>query len=162
MKNYFRTLCILMIALTALCSAYAGQTGHDEPQSKKQIQQEANRKMDVKCKAVFHVDWDQEERLLMALENTKNLFKEIPPQQCSVHMVANGKAVNLFRKDRAAKYASDMDELHKQGVRFKACRNAMAKNNVEKSDLLEICEVVPAGILEVIKLQQEGFAYIKP
>jgi uncharacterized protein len=162
MKNYFRTFCISTIVLAALGSAYAAEPGHDEPQSKKHLRQEAKQKMDAKRQVVFHLDWNQEERLLMALENTKNLFKEIPPQQCTVHMVANGKAVNLFRKDRAAKYASDMEDLHKQGVRFKACRNAMAKNKVDKPDMLEVCDVVPAGILELINLQHEGFAYIKP
>jgi uncharacterized protein len=162
MKNHFRTLCISTIVLAALCSAYAAEPGHHEPRSKKHLQQEANQKMDAKRQVVFHLDWDQEERLLMALENTKNLFKEIPPQQCTVHMVANGKAVILFRKDRAAKYAPDMEDLHKHGVRFKACRNAIAKNKVEKADLLEVCDVVPAGILELINLQHEGFAYIKP
>jgi uncharacterized protein len=162
MKKNFRILCAVMIVLTGLCSAYAGEKGQNGPEVKKQLTQEAHRQMDVKRKVVFHVDWDQEERLLMALENTKNLFKEISPQQCTVYMVANGKAVNLFRKDRAAKYAAEMEDLHRQGVRFKACRNAMAKNNVDKADLLEVCEVVPAGILEIINLQHEGFAYIKP
>lgn len=151
MKNCFRTIGILMISLSALCMAHAGQPA-----------QEATRQTDTKRQVVFHIDADQEERLLMALENTRNLFKEIPPEQCSVHMVTNGKAVNLFRKDRAAAYGAEMEALYKQGVHFKACRNAMAKNNVKKSDLLEICEVVPAGILELINLQREGFAYIKP
>ncbi len=161
MKICFQTLCISTMALVALF-AYAGQAGHVEPQTKKRILQKADKPMDVKWKVVFHVDWDQEERLLMALENIKNLFKEIQPQQCSVQIVANGKAVNLFRKDRAVKYASEMEELHKLGVRYKACRNAMARNHLEKADLLEVCEVVPAGILELINLQQEGFAYVKP
>jgi intracellular sulfur oxidation DsrE/DsrF family protein len=152
----------LAIALAALCLAYAGQPGHDESQTTKQIVREANKTMDAKRKVVFHLDWDQEERLLLALENTKNLFKEISPQQCSVQMVANGKAVNLFRKDRAGKYGSEMEALHKQGVRFKACKNAMARNKVEESDLLAVCEVVPAGILELIDLQHEGYAYVKP
>jgi intracellular sulfur oxidation DsrE/DsrF family protein len=118
--------------------------------------------MSVKTKVVFHLDWDQEERLLMALENAKNLLKAIPSQQSNVQMVANGKAVNLFRKDRATNYATEMENLHNQGVHFRACRNAMAKNNLEKSNLLEFCEIVPAGILELINLQNEGFAYIKP
>lgn len=126
------------------------------------IDRESDKQMDAKRKVVFHLDWDQEERLLMALENTKNLFKAISPEQCAVCVVANGKAVNLFRQDRAGKYASDMEELHKQGVRFKACRNALAKNNVERKDLLGVCAVVPAGILELIDLQGDGFAYIKP
>jgi uncharacterized protein len=162
MKKCFWTLCAAIIVMAGLCSAYAGETGENGPQIKKQPMQEAYKRMDAKRKVVFHLDWDQEERLLMALENTKNLFKEISPQQCTVYMVANGKAVNLFRRDRTAKYAAEMEDLHRQGVRFKACRNAMAKNNVDKAELLEVCEVVPAGVLEIINLQHEGFAYIKP
>jgi intracellular sulfur oxidation DsrE/DsrF family protein len=147
-------LSILTIALSAMCMAYAGQPGQDQAGAAKQT--------DATRKVVFHIDADQPERLLMALENTRNLFKEIPPDKCSVHVVTNGKAVILFRKDRAASYAAEMEALHLRGVHFKACRNAMAKNKVEKSDLLEICEVVPAGILELIDLQKQRFAYIKP
>ena len=55
-----------------------------------------------------------------------------------------------------------MAELHKVGVSFKMCRNALAKNKIENADLFEVCEIVPAGILELINLQREGFAYIKP
>jgi intracellular sulfur oxidation DsrE/DsrF family protein len=162
MKVFFRAICIGILALSALTIAGAGQQGYDESQTDNRLKPERDKQMDAKRKIVFHLDWDQEERLLMALENTRNLFKEISPQQCTVCVVSNGKAVNLFRKDRAGKYVADMEELHKQGVRFKACRNAMAKNKMEKGDLLEVCEIVPAGILELIDLQHDGFAYIKP
>ncbi len=77
-------------------------------------------------------------------------------------MVANGKAVKLFHKDKIGDRAADMEELHKLGVRFMACRNALAKNKIEKSDLFHLCEIVPAGILELIDLQAQGYAYIKP
>ncbi|MGP8281734.1 MAG: hypothetical protein ACLQT6_03375, partial [Desulfomonilaceae bacterium] len=50
-------------------------------------------------KAVFHLDSNQEERLILALGNIKNLFKEIPAQQCDISVVANGNAVNLFKKN---------------------------------------------------------------
>jgi intracellular sulfur oxidation DsrE/DsrF family protein len=162
MKTCLRILIVSMIALAAICLVYAGQTGNNERQTNQPLLHKEDKPMDAKMKVVFHLDWDKEERLLMALENTKNLFKEIPPQRCSVQMLANGKAVNLLRKDRAARYAPEMEELHKSGVRFKACRNAMAKNHVEKADLLAICDVVPAGILELINRQREGFSYIKP
>ncbi len=162
MKSGLWILCMVVLALALFSPACGAQPGQDQSVTKRPLTKEERKRMDKMCKVVFHVDSDEEGRLLMALENTKNLFKEVPPQQCDVQMVANGKAVLLFRKDRAAKYASEMEALHKQGVLFKACRNAMAKNKVEKSDLSEICEVIPAGILELINLQQEGFAYIKP
>ena len=37
-----------------------------------------------------------------------------------------------------------------------------AFNNVAPADLWEGCEVVPAGVVEIVKLQREGFAYLRP
>lgn len=117
--------------------------------------------MDMK-KAVFHLDSDQDELLRLALENMKNLFKEISSEKCQISLVANGKAVRLFRKGAVENHAADLKQLHTAGVRFKMCRNALAKNHIEKTDLFPLCEIVPAGILELIDLQSQGFAYIKP
>jgi uncharacterized protein len=116
----------------------------------------------IKCKVVIHLDWDEEPRLVLALGNIRNLFKEVPPQQCRVNVVANRKAVTLFRKDKMGERGSEISELQKSGVRFKVCRNALAMNKIDTADLHEACETVPAGILEPINLQQEGFAYAKP
>lgn len=161
MKKY------LGIVLFLVACVYAGpisaaQPGTDKSDAKGEHSQKMSAQEQIKCKVVFHLDMDQEARLVLALENIKNLFKEVPPQQCQVNVVANGKAVTLFRKDKVGERASDISELHKLGVRFKMCRNALAKNKIEKADLFEVCEIVPAGILELINLQQEGFAYVKP
>ena len=55
--------------------------------------------MKVSLKAVFHLDLDQEERLILALTNIKNLFKEIPPQQCEISVVANGVEFHIKLTD---------------------------------------------------------------
>ena len=118
--------------------------------------------MNVSLKAVFHIDLDQEERLILALTNIKNLFKEIPPQQCEIIVVANGKAVNLFTKSRVSDHVKTIEELHTSGVHFKMCNNALTAHQIRKEDLIDVYEIVPAGILEIVNLQQKGFAYIKP
>jgi uncharacterized protein len=118
--------------------------------------------MKVSLKAVFHLDLDQEDRLILALTNIKNLFKEIPAQQCEISVVANGKAVNLFKKSQVADHAKTIEELHASGVHFKICNNALTAHQIRKEDLIDVYEIVPAGILEIINLQQKGFAYIKP
>jgi uncharacterized protein len=141
---------------------YAEQPQNQSSGVGKETQQEARPTMQSERKVVFHLDRVEEDRLTLALENIKNLFKEVSHEQCRVSMVANGKAVKLFHKDIVGKHAADMEDLHKLRVRFMACRNAMAKNKIEKSDLLPVCEVVPAGILELIDLQAQGYAYIKP
>jgi uncharacterized protein len=161
MRKYLGIV-LFLIACANVGSVVAGQSGTEKAATKGKHGQNMATQAEIKCKVAFHLDWDQEERLVLALENIKNLFKEVGPQQCRVSVVANGKAVNLFRKDKVGERASDMAELHKLGVSFKMCRNALAKNRIANTDLFEVCEIVPAGILELINLQREGFAYIKP
>lgn len=119
-------------------------------------------KMEKSYKALFHLDLDDEDRFMMALGNIKNLFKEVAARQCEINVVANGKAVKFFRKDSLPVYARTIEELHNLGVHFKMCRNALANNHMTQVDLLDCCETVAAGILEIIDLQRIGFAYIKP
>ena len=38
----------------------------------------------------------------------------------------------------------------------------MKKIPITKEDLLPCVEVVPAGVVEIVRLQREDFAYIKP
>ena len=42
------------------------------------------------------------------------------------------------------------------------CNNALTAHQIRKEDLIDVYEIVPAGILEIVNLQQKGFAYIKP
>jgi hypothetical protein len=116
----------------------------------------------MQANVVMHLDWDQVDALKMGLENIRNLLKEIPPDQTDVRFVMNGKAVVLFRKDRIGELQELVEELRAKGVRFCLCRNALAKNGINGEDLIDGVEIVPAGIVELIRLQQEGFAYVKP
>jgi len=114
------------------------------------------------AKVVFHIGWDQEDSLLMALNNVRNLLKEVPEEEASIFFVANGSAVNLFRKDRATHYVSTIEELHKAGARFLMCRHSITNLGLTMEELVKPCERVPAGIVELIRLQQDGYAYVRP
>jgi intracellular sulfur oxidation DsrE/DsrF family protein len=116
----------------------------------------------MQAKVVMHLDWDQIDALEMGLGNIRNLLKDMPAAEAEVRFVANGKAVALFRKDRFGEHQGVIRELRAQGVRFCLCRNALTKQGIAAADLVDGCEIIPAGILELIRLQQEGFAYIKP
>ncbi|OSP61784.1 hypothetical protein EFM1CSP_19390 [Enterococcus faecium] len=52
--------------------------------------------------------------------------------------------------------------LDLQGVVFHACANAMRANHISESSLPEQVIVVPAGVLDLVELQSQGYAYIKP
>ncbi|BCO08034.1 hypothetical protein GF1_04100 [Desulfolithobacter dissulfuricans] len=116
----------------------------------------------MKTKVVFHVNRDDEETLLMALNNMENLLKNIPADEAAVYLVANGVAVRLFRRGSAAQYASRVESLSGDGVQFSVCNNSLNSLGIKHEELLDSCKVVPAGIVEIIRLQAEGCAYVKP
>ncbi len=116
--------------------------------------------MDIKV--VFHLDWDNEDPLIMALNNMENLLKEVSAEDAAICLVANGVAVKLFRLERADPYASRIVKLAETGVRFCLCNNSLRNLGIQRDELLAPCEIVPAGIMELIRLQAEDCAYIKP
>lgn len=120
------------------------------------------RKAKMKAKVVFHVDWDEEKRLVMALNNMANLLKEVSVEESEICLVANGVSVKLFRRDPAPAYALQMEELSRKGVRFLVCSNSLKNFDIPLETLLDPCETVKAGIVELVRLQAEGFAYVKP
>jgi uncharacterized protein len=68
----------------------------------------------------------------------------------------------LFEKSLSSASAARIAELREKGVRFLLCNNSLTNLGLKQDELIEGCEVVPTGIVELIRLQQEGFAYIKP
>ncbi|MDR3567776.1 MAG: DsrE family protein [Syntrophobacteraceae bacterium] len=116
----------------------------------------------MSCKVVFHLDWNDRDRMNMALNNIFNLLKDPFGQNCVVRVLANGQAVKLFEKSSTPSLAEKISELRGKGVGFLLCNNSLTGLGIGQGDLVEGCEVVPAGIVELIRLQQQGFAYVKP
>ncbi len=115
----------------------------------------------IKTRVVFHLDADEEKRLVMALNNMANLLKEVPPEESSICLVANGSAVKLFQREGAAESAR-VEELSGQGVYFLMSNNSLSNFNIDRNQLVARCRVTKAGVLELIKRQADGHAYIKP
>ena len=53
--------------------------------------------------------------------------------------------------------------LMKAGDKIKiiACQNTMKKKNVKEEQMEEYVEFTPSGIIKIIDLQREGYAYVK-
>ena len=113
-------------------------------------------------KVVFHLDVDEENRLLTALGNIGNLLKEIPAKDAAVFLVANGSAVRLFVKANDSDNSSRIEALCAKGVRFFMCNNSLTNFKIDPKALVRGCEVTKAGILELIERQADGCAYVKP
>ncbi len=63
-------------------------------------------------------------------------------------------------KPRLASFTLEQPE-----IRFSACENTqtnMSKAEGKPVPLLSEAKVVPSGVVRLIELQQQGFAYVKP
>ena len=78
-----------------------------------------------------------------------------------LEVVCHGQAIYMFVKGKAV-LEDKMKELVKRGkITFKVCANSMRRYSVDKSQLIELAEVVPVAMLELSSKQQQGWSYIK-
>ncbi len=109
----------------------------------------------------LHIDSSEPATLQLVLKNAANYRNALPGESFHLVVVANGPAVKLFT-DEHTELREQAVPLMQQGLEIRLCANALADNRIESSRLWQGCEVVPAGLVEVVRLQREGFAYIKP
>jgi len=79
-----------------------------------------------------------------------------------IQIVLYGKAVlsaSPFSDDYSG-YGPLFDSLQEAGVEFRVCHNSMHALNVSADDLYPNMKVIPAGILQLIKMQMQGYTYI--
>lgn len=110
---------------------------------------------------ILHLDSREPDMFRMVVRNAANYLNALPDASFELHVVANGGGAAHFTMEHA-----DLRELAEplmaRGVKFKICANALNELGIPPAVLWPGCEVVPAGLVEVVKLQRAGFAYIKP
>ena len=99
------------------------------------------------------VDWK------LMLGNIRNLMSGLAPDSVEVEVVAYGPGISFVQKGSSAE--SEINSLEEKHVHFVACENSMRMKHILVSDLVSGVKPVPAGIVEVIKLQEKGWSYIK-
>ena len=98
-------------------------------------------------------DWN------LVMGNTRNLINGVKPDPIEVEIVSFGPGINMIKLDSPV--AEDIKKLQEMGVKFTACQNAMRAHKLELKDLLPGMVPVPAGIVEVVEKQEQGWIYIK-
>jgi uncharacterized protein len=114
-----------------------------------------------KYKVIFHIDEPSKGRTVQVLMNITNLLDDLGDGNVEVELLANGGGVRALLKETDDQ-AEQVGALSKRGVRFVACQNSLDHLNMQRADLLDLAEVVPAGVSELVRKQTEGWAYIRP
>ena len=115
-------------------------------------------------RVVFEVSIDGADKWLGALRNVENVQKSLGAKTTKIEVVAHGKGVGMLLAKTSTENVelkAKLDQLHAAGVIFAACENTMKRENLDKKDLVELSTTVDSGVSEVIRKQEQGYAYIK-
>ncbi len=96
----------------------------------------------------------------LALNNARNLQSDLGASNVEIEIVAYGPGLNMLKTGSAV--APRIDEAVLGGTRISACENTMAAQKVSRNEILPGVGYVPAGVVEIMKRQQEGWSYIRP
>ncbi|MGY3438547.1 MULTISPECIES: DsrE family protein [unclassified Marinovum] len=122
----------------------------------------------VTHRVAFHVDENDPQLMNMALNNVANVtsYYESIGDTVIVELVAYGPGLNMFvaGKSPVEDRISAMS-LQYENLSFAACGNthrAMSEKAGKEIELLEETGMVESGVVRLIELQEEGYAYIRP
>ena len=89
------------------------------------------------------------------------VLSDIGEKKLNITVVAYEDGIHsLIAKNK--KTSQLLTKLANRGVKFKACRISMGAWNLKEDDFPLEVEFVPAGAVEVIKLQMQGHKYWRP
>lgn len=109
---------------------------------------------------VLQVSDDDPKVWQQALNVANNIRKEFGKNAVQVELVAFGRGIGMLRAD--AEIANRVEDAAADGVAVMACANSMRNYKIEKDDLTKRVAIVPAGVVEIMKRQREGWLYLKP
>ncbi len=116
----------------------------------------------------FHVDENDPKVMNMTLNNVANVTKYYEAQGDSVviEVVAYGPGLNMYvaGKSPVADRIAAMS-LENEHLSFAACGNTLHKMSEKAGKevaLLSEAGVVPSGVVRLVELQQQGYAYVRP
>jgi intracellular sulfur oxidation DsrE/DsrF family protein len=98
--------------------------------------------------------WDE---LVVHVDNLLANFAQDGGAQ--VEVVFFGTGLNMLRKTNTA-YEKRLKNLVDHGVTLSACRNSMGAMNLKTADLFPFASQVSAGVAEVVRKEEAGWAYI--
>lgn len=119
-------------------------------------------------RVVFQVNSDDPAPMKHAISNSINLVKYYRDhnEKIEIEIVAYGPGLAMFRSDKSpVKPVLDFIEAHFPEIGFAVCGNTKAIQEQQEGHPLSFIEgtqVVPFGIVELVKRQEAGWSYIRP
>lgn len=143
----------LRIAALAAATLVAINVGHAE---------------EAKHRLAIQVDQNDPAIMNLALNNASNVKKyyEGKGESVAIEIVAFGPGLEMYVADRSpVKDRISAMSLEDPEITFSACGNthaALNKKEGHEVPLIEEAKEVPSGVVRLMELQEEGYAYVRP
>lgn len=116
--------------------------------------------MSTREKVVFQVSDADPKTWNQALNNMKNVQRAVGKDKVDVELVVYGWGIGMLKMESPV--GNRVDEAVASGVKVVACEETMHGQKLTKDDMLKSVGYVPGGVIELMKKQKEGYAYIRP
>jgi len=146
MTQAIRLLAALLVACAAVAagSARAADAAASTP---------------VREQAIFAVSDADPAKWNLTLGNIANALDGIGADKADIELVVYGPGIAMLKKDSAV--ADRVAAALGHGVRIAACQNSMRAFKLEAADLVPGVGAVPSGVVELIRREHAGYAYLR-
>ena len=145
--SFARLLSIASLAALAVLSPPGTGVAHAEDSA-------------AKNRVVMQVSDNDPAKWNLALNNAKNLQADLGAGNVEIEIVAYGPGIGMLKAESVV--GNRIGEALGHGVKVSACENTMRGQKLAKTDMLDGIGYVPAGVVEIMRKQQQGWAYVRP
>ena len=122
---------------------------------------------DITHKLAIHVDQNDPAVMNLALNNAKNVreYYAAKGEKVQIEIVAYGPGLNMYVAGSPVEGRIEAMSLESPEITFSACGNthtAMSKKAGKEIPLMEEAQIVPSGVVRLMELQADGYAYVRP
>ena len=129
---------------------------------------DAKRASPATHKIAIQVNQNDKALMDLALNNAKNVidYYKSKGEKVAVEIVTFGPGLHMLRADTSpVKDRIAVMSLENANVTFAACGNTQANQSKAENKpvvLISEAKVTPSGVVRLMELQQQGYAYIRP
>jgi intracellular sulfur oxidation DsrE/DsrF family protein len=111
-------------------------------------------------RVIFQVSDADPARWNLTLNNVRNVQQDLGKDNVTIEVVAYGPGIGMLKLESAV--GPRVADALASGVAVVACENTMKNQKLSRDDMLSKIGYVDAGVVELMKRQKEGYAYIRP
>jgi uncharacterized protein len=158
-----------VVAAAAAVSGWVGMSAPVLAQTKQAAQSKPSKPTaGAQHKVAIQVNQNDKAVMDLALNNAKNIadYFKAKGETVAIELVAYGPGLHMLRSDTSpVKDRISVMSLENPNMTFAACGNTQAnqaKAENKPVTLISEAKVTPSGVVRLMELQKQGYAYIRP